>query len=536
MDGFLDSLVSVKSLLPRYIIFLLGLHLHQLESVNFKVIGPSHPITAFVGENALLPCHLSPSVSAVEMEIRWLRLPVAEIVHLYCDGRDQPEKQSGGYRGRTELLRDGISQGSVSLRILNIKPADEGQYSCFFQSSTFHEDATLELKVAGLGSALHLSIDGYQDGGIRISCNVFGLYPEPEVQWRDNHGQLIAPSSVRTSQEANGLFEAQASIIITEMCSRNLSCSVWNPLLNQGRKSTIYTADPFFPKVSPWVVAFCVILTAWSSLTLLAGFYFWKHSRKSKGVTSQSHLERALEQVRSKVEKLWLGYTWVWDEAWCSGAGPTTCPYYRELRSILGLRWRRVRQYAVNVTLDPSTASPRLYVPEDGKSVKWNISQLEVPDNPERFDCETCVLGCEGITSGRHYWEAEMWKGRVWALRVANKSVRRKGLIRYSPEEGIWAVDQCGGQYRSCTNPEILLSLKVIAKKIGVYVDYEGGWVSFYDGVNGAPIYIFTTCFTETIFPFFWVYSEIRLPVTHSGESGEHVPLRPMPQARTAPR
>ncbi|XP_065428717.1 butyrophilin subfamily 1 member A1-like [Chrysemys picta bellii] len=177
-------------------------------------------------------------------------------------------------------------------------------------------------------------------------------------------------------------------------------------------------------------------------------------------------------------------------------------------KSLAELGWSKVRKNAVNVILDPDTAHPSLVVSENGRSVKWRGLQQDVTDNPERFDSETCVLGLEGFTSGRHSWEVEIGGGRAWALGVAGESVRRKGCIRFAPEERIWAMDQCGSHYRACTS---LLPLTWSPGKIGVYLEYEQGLVSFYQPGTEPPIFNFTSSFTGQLHPFFWVYSPITL-------------------------
>uniref|UniRef100_A0A8C0FYY8 Ig-like domain-containing protein n=1 Tax=Chelonoidis abingdonii TaxID=106734 RepID=A0A8C0FYY8_CHEAB len=115
----------------------------------FAVVVPDHSVTAIVGEEFVLPCHLSPRMNAENMEVKWLRPHLSSVVHLYREGKDQNESQTLEYQGRTEFLKDGLSTGSVDLKIHNIRPSDEGLYRCFIRSSTFYGGALLELKVAG---------------------------------------------------------------------------------------------------------------------------------------------------------------------------------------------------------------------------------------------------------------------------------------------------------------------------------------------------------------------------------------------------
>ncbi|XP_034645094.1 butyrophilin subfamily 3 member A2-like [Trachemys scripta elegans] len=293
---------TVSSSLPGYVVFFIALHIHNLASAQFTVTGPDHPITVSVGGVAILPCHLSPRMSAEDMEVRWFRFQYHPFVHLYQEGQDQYEDQILEYHGRTELLKDDITNGSVSLRIDHVRPFDHGQYTCLFQSSIFYEEAILELMVSAMGSDPYISVDGHQDGGIRVVCRSVGWHPEPEAQWRDHHGQLLSSASEKISKEANGLFQTQISIVITEDSNQNLSCSVRNLLLNQETISTVFIAELFFPRVSPWLVALGVILALLALLIALATYCFWRQHRAKE--TLRSDLERQKEEHREEKGKL----------------------------------------------------------------------------------------------------------------------------------------------------------------------------------------------------------------------------------------
>ncbi|XP_043352767.1 butyrophilin subfamily 1 member A1-like isoform X6 [Dermochelys coriacea] len=358
------------SSVPGFIIFLFDFHIHQQVSAQFRVIGPDQPVTAIVGEDIVLPCHLSPRMSAENMEVIWFQSQLSQFVHRYSDGKDQTEDQTPEYQGRTVFLRDSIVNGNVSLRIHNIRPSDEGQYRCFVQSLTFYNEATLELKVA----------------------------------------------------------------------------------------------DVFFPNVSLWIVAVCVILVV---LFVCIGLIVYLFKMKEKLAAE--------------------------------------------------LRWRRVLTHSENLIVDPDTAHPQLILSEDWKRVRWRDTRQDLPNNPERFDSRACVLGLEGFTSGSHYWEVEVGAGRGWAVGVARASVKRKGWIKRNPEEGIWAVDyEWSGHYRALTSPRTCLPLSEVLRKLGIYLDYERGQVTVFDADKEAPIFTFPTASfnRERVFPLLWLWgteSELRL-------------------------
>ncbi|XP_030055785.1 E3 ubiquitin-protein ligase TRIM39 isoform X1 [Microcaecilia unicolor] len=171
-------------------------------------------------------------------------------------------------------------------------------------------------------------------------------------------------------------------------------------------------------------------------------------------------------------------------------------------------------RYTVNVTLVPETAGPGLVLSEDRKSVRRLNTGQNVPDTPERFDLYPCVLGSEGFTSGRRYWEVEVGDDPFYILGVCKDSVRRKGVIALSPEEGFWTVklwyeEGCW----AFTSPSTELPLSVIPRVVGILLDYEAGKVSFYDAKNKSHLFTFTDTFTGKLRPFFMNYSEFPLRI-----------------------
>ncbi|XP_026077796.1 E3 ubiquitin-protein ligase TRIM39-like isoform X3 [Carassius auratus] len=175
-----------------------------------------------------------------------------------------------------------------------------------------------------------------------------------------------------------------------------------------------------------------------------------------------------------------------------------------EKLTLTELKW--MQQYAVDVTLDPDTAQPNLILSDDGKQVRDVDIRQKLPDKPERFDPCPCVLGKEGFSSGRFYFEVQV-KGKTdWVLGVARESINRKGPITLSPRDGYWTVILMNGdEYKACASPLISLSLRVKPQRVGVFVDYEEGLVSFYDVESSSHIYSFTAqSFTEKLYPLFF--------------------------------
>uniref|UniRef100_A0A8C4ZLP9 Uncharacterized protein n=1 Tax=Gadus morhua TaxID=8049 RepID=A0A8C4ZLP9_GADMO len=141
---------------------------------------------------------------------------------------------------------------------------------------------------------------------------------------------------------------------------------------------------------------------------------------------------------------------------------------------------KRVQQYEVDVTLDPDTAHPTLILSEDGKQVHDGGS----------------------FSSGRFYFEVQVKEKTVWWLGVVRESIDRKGLTALTPETGHWILLYYQDVLVFKDKPDVRLPLRAEIQKVGVFVDYDEGVVSFYDVEARVHLYSATGCiFSEPLYP-----------------------------------
>ncbi|XP_008563239.1 PREDICTED: E3 ubiquitin-protein ligase TRIM11-like, partial [Galeopterus variegatus] len=166
-----------------------------------------------------------------------------------------------------------------------------------------------------------------------------------------------------------------------------------------------------------------------------------------------------------------------------------------------------------DVTLDPDTANPELVLSEDRRSVQRGDLRQSLPDSPERFDPGPCVLGQERFSSGRHYWEVEVGDRSSWALGVCRENVNRKEKGELSAGNGFWILVFLGSYY---TSPERAFApLRDPPRRVGIFLDYEAGHLSFYSATDGSLLFIFPeTPFSGTLRPLFSPLSSSPTPMT----------------------
>uniref|UniRef100_A0A8C3JRG7 Uncharacterized protein n=1 Tax=Calidris pygmaea TaxID=425635 RepID=A0A8C3JRG7_9CHAR len=166
------------------------------------------------------------------------------------------------------------------------------------------------------------------------------------------------------------------------------------------------------------------------------------------------------------------------------------------------------------MTLDPETANARLRLSADCKLVRWECCEQDLPSNPRRFKFHPCVLGSRGFTSGWHCWEVEVLREGFWGMGVVKESVPRDHGFCLNPGEGVWALRHTDYGYKVLTSPDVTrLTLHSVPRRIRICLDYEEGWVVFFDAESNEQIFAFSPASFqgERVFPWFMVTGDAQL-------------------------
>ncbi|XP_070261170.1 putative selection and upkeep of intraepithelial T-cells protein 1 homolog isoform X2 [Myotis yumanensis] len=246
--------------LTRYFVPMLLLQMVAPSSEQFTVTGLRGPILAPLHGIVELTCQLSPPQNAEHMEIRWFRDRYTEPVHLYNNGKDLHVETISRYVERTELLKEAIREGKVTLRILNVSVDDDGQYHCFFKDGAFDEEAITEVKVTAISLGIQILVHPPNTKGLLVECNTGGWFPQPQMEWRDSRGEIIPPTSISHSQDTEKLFHMKMTLLLKQSFHRHVTCCLRNPVTGQEERTSIVLSDHLFPWNLIWRLILGIIL------------------------------------------------------------------------------------------------------------------------------------------------------------------------------------------------------------------------------------------------------------------------------------
>ncbi|XP_055766288.1 NLR family CARD domain-containing protein 3-like [Salvelinus fontinalis] len=172
-----------------------------------------------------------------------------------------------------------------------------------------------------------------------------------------------------------------------------------------------------------------------------------------------------------------------------------------------------LRKYVCDLTLDPNTVNRRLSLSEENRNMTWRTEEQPYPDHPERFEDWGQVLCREGLT-GRCYWEVE-WSGGGAVIGVTYKGINRRGggydcCLGYNDKS--WSLTCSDNSYiASHNNNSSTINVNSSrSHRVGVYLDWPAGTLSFYRASSDTLTHLitFTSTYTESLYPGFQLYVE----------------------------
>ncbi|XP_068196782.1 E3 ubiquitin/ISG15 ligase TRIM25-like isoform X2 [Antennarius striatus] len=163
--------------------------------------------------------------------------------------------------------------------------------------------------------------------------------------------------------------------------------------------------------------------------------------------------------------------------------------------------------YYNDITLDPNTANPFLSFSDGHRGVTTLSEPQPYPDHLSRFTSWAQVL-CKAGMAGRCYWEVE-WAGKGGvSIGVCYKNMNRSGGgsdSKLGHNSKSWSLDCSNTSCSFQHNKESVVITTPCCRRIGVYLDFRAGILSFYN-ISDAMVLLHKvkTTFNQPLFPGFW--------------------------------
>ncbi|XP_030609204.1 NLR family CARD domain-containing protein 3-like [Archocentrus centrarchus] len=164
-----------------------------------------------------------------------------------------------------------------------------------------------------------------------------------------------------------------------------------------------------------------------------------------------------------------------------------------------------LKKYACELTLDSSTADKKLRLSEENRKVTWVEDEPPHPDHKETFDHWQQVL-CEQSLNGRYYWEVEVFGPLSVGVTFRRRDVKGKtNYFKMGHNDKSWClVSSDGAFYIMHHNKKVEVPLAGWStSRVGVYVDWPGGTLSFYrvSSDSCSLLHTYKTAFNEPLYP-----------------------------------
>ncbi|OCT92124.1 E3 ubiquitin/ISG15 ligase TRIM25 [Xenopus laevis] len=163
-----------------------------------------------------------------------------------------------------------------------------------------------------------------------------------------------------------------------------------------------------------------------------------------------------------------------------------------------------------DMILNVNTACVNIALSPDLRKASYCHIEKSRPHHPERFITQQ-VLSTQRFTSGQHYWEVGVSDEGDWSVGVTYNSVKRKGDIscigqNYKSWCLNWLKKVLSAEYN---NEQDDIYEELSQSTLGIYLDYEGGRLSFYK--LSSPIihlHTFRVTFTAPLHAAFYLHNK----------------------------
>ncbi|KAF3698138.1 Butyrophilin subfamily 3 member A2 Precursor [Channa argus] len=263
--------LCIRSSLRTISVLVVHLLIHFCGGQSRLVSSPQ-PVVAKVGDDVILPCHLEPAVDVATKTLEWTRPDLdPRYVYVQRSSQDYEDMKNPSYKGRTSLFIDELKRGNISLKLSNVKLADEGKYRCYIPDR--NEESFIDL-VVGAFSSPGISLAGTDESssGVVLQCESKGWYPEPEVLWLDGEGNVLSAGPTEKVRGPDDFYTVSSSVTVDKRHGHRFTCRVQQNNINQTRETHIHVPDDFFKvesRSSATTVGLAVSLAVSIMLSLL---------------------------------------------------------------------------------------------------------------------------------------------------------------------------------------------------------------------------------------------------------------------------
>uniref|UniRef100_A0A8C5BP91 Ig-like domain-containing protein n=1 Tax=Gadus morhua TaxID=8049 RepID=A0A8C5BP91_GADMO len=212
----------------RYLGFVPQPHLLFLFLGSSLCLGEALNVRALVGDDVTLSVDTKTSSDIGENVMEWSRTDLnPDIVHRHENRRTIYEHQNPAYRGRTMLSAEDLDRGIISLKLSDVRLADEGNYTCLFKSTENMYSPTNVLP-PGAASSPFITLEEVKGEVLVLGCRAKGWYPQPKLSWWNAEGALLPAVTMPANQEEDRLYNISSTLVVERTNHLPARCSKVN--------------------------------------------------------------------------------------------------------------------------------------------------------------------------------------------------------------------------------------------------------------------------------------------------------------------